>query len=105
MAHIKQLTCMDGRPVEVDFARLIETRSEQRGATLVLTTDGLRVGRETIHVRETPNEIHQLHIQGRQVQPQPGPPSPGIPPAPGTRHPPFHWPKFQKGGGRDWGRQ
>ena len=42
------------------FARLIETRSEQRGATLVLTTDGLRVGRETIHVRETPNEIYQL---------------------------------------------
>ena len=40
MAHIKQLTCMDGRPVEVDFARLIETRSEQRGATLVLTTEG-----------------------------------------------------------------
>ena len=50
MAHIKQLTCLDGRPVEVDFARLIETRSEPRGATLVLTTDGLRVGRETIHV-------------------------------------------------------
>ena len=60
MAHIKQLTCLDGRPVEVDFARLIETRSEPRGATLVLTTDGLRVGRETIHVRETPNEIYQL---------------------------------------------
>ena len=60
MAHIKQLTCMDGRPVEVDFARLIKTRSEQRGATLGLTTDGLPVGRETIHVPETPNEIYQL---------------------------------------------
>jgi hypothetical protein len=61
MGHIKQLTCVDGRPVEVDFARLIETRSEHSGATLVLTTaDGLRVGRETIHVRETPNEIHRL---------------------------------------------
>ena len=68
MAHIKQLTCMDGRPVEVDFARLIETRSQQRGATLVLTTDGLRVGRETIHVRETPNV--SCHIQGSQARPE-----------------------------------
>ena len=50
------------------FARLIETRSEQRGATLVLTTDGLRVGRRQFMFEKRLTKYISCHIQGRQAR-------------------------------------
>ena len=67
MAHIKQLTCMD--PVEVDFARLIETRSEQRGATFwcsPLMGCGSAERRFMFEKRLT--KYISCHIQGRQAR-------------------------------------